>query len=76
MKKEWNPHSLNQLAMERAKVGSREARSYNPNSLVGHHDRARHKAIPMAPSDAVVIARSKKCQGGSGKAYKAVRINK
>jgi hypothetical protein len=66
MKKEWNPHSFNQLAMERAKVGSREARSYNPNPLIGHHNHATkwHMAISMARSDAVVSA--KKCPGRSG----------
>jgi hypothetical protein len=45
--------------MERTKVGRKETRSYNPNPLVGHHNRATkwHKAIPTAHSDAVVIAR-------------------
>jgi hypothetical protein len=34
---------------------------HDPNQLIGHHDRATkwHKAIPMAHSDAVVIARPK-----------------
>jgi hypothetical protein len=33
---------------------------HDPNQLIGHHNRAtkRHKAIPTAHSDAVVIARS------------------
>jgi hypothetical protein len=43
----------------------REARSHNPNPLVGHHDRAtkRHKAILTTYSNAVVIARSKEMLG-------------
>jgi hypothetical protein len=60
-KKQWNLHPLIQLIMGRAKVGRREARFANPNPLVGHCNRATkwHKAIPMAHSDVVVIARSK-----------------
>jgi hypothetical protein len=58
---EWNLHFFNQLAMEQAMVGRREARSHDPKPLVGRHDRASkwHKAISTAHSDAVVIARSR-----------------
>jgi hypothetical protein len=35
---EWNLHSFNQLAMEWAMVGRRDARSHDPKPLVGHHD--------------------------------------
>jgi hypothetical protein len=33
---------------------------HDPNQLIGHHNRATnlHKAIPVAHSDAIVIARS------------------
>jgi hypothetical protein len=64
-KKQWNMHPFIQLVMGRAKVGIREARSPNPNPLVGHHDRATkwHKAILTAHSNAVVTARSEEMPG-------------
>jgi hypothetical protein len=39
---------------------TKEGMIHDPNQLLGHHNHATklHKAIPMAPSDAVVIARS------------------
>jgi hypothetical protein len=59
-KRQWNPYPFIQLVMERTKVGIKEARSPNPNPLVGCHDRATkwHKAIPTSHCDAVVITRS------------------
>jgi hypothetical protein len=59
-KRQWNPYPLIQLVMERAKVGIKEARSPNPNPLIGHHNCATkwHKAIPTVCSDAVIITRS------------------
>jgi hypothetical protein len=43
----------------------REARSHNPNPLVGHHDRVTkwHKAILTSHSNAVVTARSEEMLG-------------
>jgi hypothetical protein len=57
---EWNPHPFNQLVMERMKAERKETWSHDPNQLIRHHNHAtkRHKAIPTAHSDAVVIARS------------------
>jgi hypothetical protein len=59
-REEQNPHSFDQLIMERTKVGKKETRSYDPIQPIGHHDRATkwHKVIPTTHSDAVVIARS------------------
>jgi hypothetical protein len=64
-KKQWNLHPFILLVMGRAKVGIREARSPNPNPLVGHHDRVtkRHKAILTARSNAVVTSRSEEMSG-------------
>jgi hypothetical protein len=50
-KKEWNPHSFDQLVLELVKIGRKEGRSRDPNQLAVLHDLGAESAqdCPFGP---------------------------